>query len=117
MRALGLLTLFAVACVAADINAPQADGTTPLHLAVRDNDLAKANKLLAAGADAKVANRYGVTPLYLACENANPAIIERLLKAGADANSVSTEGETALMTVARTGIVEAAKVLLDHGAK
>ena len=78
--------------------------------------LAKVNKLLAAGADAKAANRYGVTPLYLACENANPAMIERLLKAGADANAVSTEGETALMTVARTGVVEAAKVLLDHGA-
>ncbi|MBZ5674405.1 MAG: ankyrin repeat domain-containing protein [Acidobacteriia bacterium] len=117
MRVLGSLLLLAVACVAADINAPSADGTTPLHLAVRDNDLAKVNKLLAAGADAKAANRYGVTPLYLACQNANPAIIERLLKAGVDPNSVSTEGETALMTAARTGVVEAARVLLDHGAK
>jgi uncharacterized protein len=117
MRLLGSLLLLAVGCSAADIDAPQADGTTPLHLAVRADDLAKVNQLLAAGADAKVANRYGVTPLYLACENANPAIIERLLKAGADPNATSTEGETALMTVARTGVVEAAKVLLDHGAK
>jgi len=117
MRLLGSLILLAGGCVAADINAPQADGTTPLHLAVRADDLAKVNKLLDAGADAKTANRYGVTPLYLACENANPAIIERLLKAGADPNAVSTEGETALMTVARTGVVAAAKVLLDHGAK
>ena len=75
------------------------------------------NQLLGAGADAKAANRYGVTPLYLACQNANPAMIERLLKAGADPNATTTEGETALMTVARTGVVEAAKVLLDHGAK
>jgi len=88
-----------------------------LHWAVRADDLAKVNKLLAAGADVKTANRYGVTPLFLACENANPAIIERLLKAGADVNAVSTEGETALMTVARTGVVEAAEVLLNHGAK
>src|SRR5579862_6096965 len=102
MRLLGSFLLLAAACFAADSNAPSADGTTPLHLAVLDNDLAKVNKLLAAGADAKAANRYGVTPLYLACENANPAIIERLLKAGVDANAVSTEGETALMTVART---------------
>jgi len=114
MRILGSL-LIALCCLGADVTSP--DGTTPLHFAVRDNDLAKVNKLLAAGADAKAANRYGVTPLYLACENANPAIIERLLKAGVDPNSVSTEGETALMTVARTGVVEAAKVLLDHGAK
>jgi len=115
MRALGLFSLFAVSCFAADSASP--DGTTPLHLAVRADDLAKVDKLLASGADAKAANRYGITPLYLACENANPAIIERLLKAGADPNSTSTEGETALMTVARTGVVEAAKVLLDHGAK
>jgi uncharacterized protein len=117
MRALGSLILVAVSCVAAGVNAPEADGTTPLHWAVRADDLAKVNQLLAAGADAKVANRYGVTPLYLACQNANPAMIERLLKAGADPNSLSTEGETALMTVARTGVIEAAKVLLDHGAK
>lgn len=117
MRTFIAFTLLGFSCLAADINAPQADGTTPLHLAVRADDLAKVNKLLAAGADATAANRYGVTPLYLACENANPAMIERLLKAGADANSLSTEGETALMTVARTGVVEAAKVLLDHGAK
>jgi len=111
------LTLLAFSSFAADINALEADGTTPLHWAVRADDLAKVNKLLAAGADVKAANRYGVTPLFLACQNANPAMIERLLKAGADPNSVSTEGETALMTVARTGVVEAAKVLLDHGAK
>jgi len=114
MRVLASL-LLAVTCFAADSASP--DGTTPLHLAVRADDLAKVNKLLAAGADPKAANRYGITPLYLACENANPAIIERLLKAGADPNSTSTEGETALMTVARTGVATAAKVLLDHGAK
>jgi ankyrin repeat protein len=117
MRTVGLLTLFAVSCFAADLNAPEADGTTPLHWAVRAGDLAKVNKLLAAGADPKAANRYGITPLYLACQNADPAMIERLLKAGVDPNAVTTQGETALMTVARTGVVEAAKVLLDHGAK
>jgi len=49
--------------------------------------------------------------------NANPAMIDRLLKAGADANASGPEGETSLMTVAHTGNVEAAKVLLAHGAK
>jgi len=43
-------------------------------------------------------------------------MIAKLLDAGADANAATTEGETALMTVARTGNVEAAKVLLAHGA-
>jgi len=46
----------------------------------------------------------------------NPAVLERLLKAGADANSPNTDGQTALMVVARTGNVAAAKVLLNNGA-
>lgn len=100
----------------ADVNVPQADGTTALAWAVRENNADLVDRLLRAGADAKAANRYGVSPLYLACVNGSAPMIEKLLKAGADPNSSTSEGETALMTVARTGNVEAAKVLLAHGA-
>jgi ankyrin repeat protein len=58
-----------------------------------------------------------VTPLWLASVNGNAVVIERLLKAGADANAVPPEGETLLMTAARTGKVDAVKVLLGHGAQ
>jgi ankyrin repeat protein len=94
-----------------------ADGTTPLHWAVRSDDVKGVETLLRAGADAKAGDRYGVTPLYLACVNGNAAVIEKLLAAGADPNSKDPAGETALMTAARTGKPEALKVLLDHGAK
>jgi ankyrin repeat protein len=101
----------------ADVNAPQADGTTALTWAVRSDDVEMVDLLLKAGADAKAANREGATPLYQAAENANPAMIERLLKAGADVDGrLLTTGETPLMEVARTGIVPALKVLVDHGA-
>jgi uncharacterized protein len=100
----------------ADVNAPQADGTTALHWAARQDDGEMADRLIKAGANVKAANRYGVTPLYLACVNGSAPMIAKLLDAGADANSATTEGETALMTVARTGNVDAAKVLLAHGA-
>jgi ankyrin repeat protein len=99
-----------------DVNAPEADGTTALHWAVRQDDREMADRLIKAGANVKAANRYGVTPLYLACVNGSAPMIAKLLDAGADANAATTEGETALMTVARTGNVEAAKVLLAHGA-
>ena len=46
----------------------------------------------------------------------NVAIIEKLLKAGADPDSPSADGQTALMVVARTDNVAAAKLLIDHGA-
>ena len=44
-------------------------------------------------------------------------MIEALLKAGADPNAAFGEGETPLMTAARTGSVDAVKVLLELGAK
>ncbi|SRR5579884_2370680 len=104
----------------ADVNAAEADGTTPLMWAVRQSfnkdDAGIAEMLIRAGANAKAANRYGVTPLFLACENGNAYLVEQLLKAGADANSGVTENETALMTAARAGSLEAAKILLEHGA-
>lgn len=102
---------------ATGVNTPEPDGTTPLMRAVRENNVAEIDRLLRAGADAKAASRYDVTPLSLACINGNPAVIEKLLKAGADPNTAGPEGETPLMTVARTGSVDAARVLLAHGAK
>jgi ankyrin repeat protein len=44
-------------------------------------------------------------------------MLSALLKAGADVESANDDGETALMTVARTGKVEAAKVLIKAGAR
>jgi uncharacterized protein len=96
--------------------AAEADGTTALHWAVRQDDLELVERLIKTGADVQAANRYGVTPLELAAINGNAAIIERLLMAGADANAVGADGETALMTAARGGHVDAAKILLARGA-
>lgn len=100
----------------ADVNVPEADGTTAIAWAVRQGDAKLAEELIRAGADVKAANRYGITPLYLACQNGDAAMIAKLLAAGAGANDAVTEGETALMTAAHTGNPDAIKVLLDHGA-
>jgi ankyrin repeat protein len=101
----------------ADVNAPQVDGTTALHWAVRADDLETTDLLIRAGANVSVANREGVTPLMLAATNGSTRMIEKLIKAGANPNaSLSKFGDTALMLVARTGNVEAAKTLLDNGA-
>ena len=112
---------FVVAVLACDICFPddakvKADGTTPLMLAVRDDNVELTDKLLKAGGDVKAVNRYGVTALYLAALNGNATIVDKLLKTGAGANDTANEGETALMTAARSGNVDAVKVLIKHGA-
>ena len=100
-----------------DVDAPEPDGTTALHWAVRQDRAGIAKLLLRAGADADAANRYGMTPLSLAGTNGNAEIVALLLDAGADPNRATPEGETPLMTAARTGNPEVLRLLLTHGAR
>ena len=99
----------------ADVNAPEPDGTTALHWAVQKGDVDLVSRLLRAGAKVNVTNQFGVTPMSEAAVTANPAMIDRLLAAGADVESPNGDGQTALMVVARTGQVEAARVLHQEG--
>src|SRR5262245_5939960 len=109
-------TVRALVSQSADVNARDADGTTALHWAVRDDDLETVHLLLRAGAKADVVTRNRVTPLSLAAINGSAAMIETLLQAGADPNITLSQGQTALMMAARTGKPDAVKALLTHGA-
>jgi uncharacterized protein len=120
--------LLAATCIALSIgtvirltaqgSARDADpGSTPFHEAVRQNDLAAVNALLARGADVNAPTRYGVTPLGLAALNSNTEIVRKLLDAGANANAATSGGDTALMTAARVGSVDAVTLLLSSGAR
>jgi uncharacterized protein len=105
-----------IAKKAADVNAAEADGTTPLLWAATLNDTELVARLLKAGANPNVRNQLGATPLVEAAFNANTGMIRALLDAGADANAPGADGQTALMVVARTADTGAAKLLLDKGA-
>jgi uncharacterized protein len=99
------------------VGAAEADGTTALHWAARQDDFELADRLLRSGADPNAANRYGVTPLHLAAVNGSVRMLERLLAAGANLEQPGADGETVLMTVARGGHVAAAELLLARGAE
>ncbi len=101
----------------ADPNQAAPDGSTAVHWAVHDDNLAMLNALLDAGAKPDGVTRYRIAPLTLAAQNGNAAIVERLLTAGAYPDTASDEGLTALMTAARNGSVAAVRALLKRGAQ
>jgi len=55
-------------------------------------------------------------PLSEAATVGDVRVIRDLLKAGADVDSANADGQTALMILARTSNIEAARLLISHGA-
>ena len=101
----------------ADVNAAEPDGTTPLMWAAYGGDAELVAALLEAGADAKATptstgRRQWPKPHRRRRQRSSSCCST----AAIDANAANPEGETALMSVARTGNVAAAKLLLDAGA-
>jgi ankyrin repeat protein len=101
---------------AVDVNQHTADGTTALHWAVHHGDADLVTKLLSAGANASARNDYGSTPMSEAAIRGDLKILRALLSAHADVESANADGQTALMILARTSNVEAAELLIGHGA-
>ncbi len=100
----------------ADVNVRSSDGTSALHWAVYNGNLALVRALLRAGADVNARNEYGSSPMSEAGVLGSEQLLELLLDAGADVESPTLEGQTVLMSVVRTPNVKAAELLLEHGA-
>jgi ankyrin repeat protein len=99
-----------------DVNASEPDGTTALHWAVHNGDVELVQRLIRAGANVKAVNQFGATPMSEAAVLADAALLGALLEAGASVESPNADGQTALMVVARTTRVDAARLLITHGA-
>ena len=98
-----------------NVNATEADGTTPLMRAIHGRFPEIAKTLIVAGANVAATNRYGVSSLYLASLATDPATARELLAAGADANTALPGGETVLMTAAKAGDLAIVRALLAGG--
>ncbi len=105
-----------IAKKSADVNAPEADGTTAILWAANGNDADLVSRLLKAGGNPNTRNLLGSTPLAEAVFHSNTEMVKALINAGADPNAAGPDRQTALMIVARTPNVAAAKLLLDKGA-
>jgi hypothetical protein len=97
-------------------NVRDANGFTPLMLAVVSGHLPAARALLDGGALLDARNRGGITPIMLAVINERPEVLTLLLERGADVNAQSGTGWTALTFAAWKGDADLVRVLLGHGA-
>ena len=101
----------------ADGAARDAEGNTPLHQAVY-NDQAEAVRTLLAASKAQLdaSNDAGETPLLVACGRGNLHMARMLLDAGADANRPLPDGTTPLHWAAQAGNRFLVERLLGAGA-
>jgi uncharacterized protein len=100
----------------ANVNAPQADGTTALDWATYRLDVPLVKALLKHGANPNLMNSLGSSPLDEAVEAANVKLVKMLFRARADANLANADGQTPLMLAAHIGTMQIVKLLVRHGA-
>lgn len=77
-----------------NINAPNFEGGTALHIMVMRNRLECVVALLSHEADCDITDNDGNTPLHIAIKTGNVAIIQSLIVFGANLNALNNEGHT-----------------------
>lgn len=89
-------------------------GWYPLHLALRNENKAIIRLLIDHGADVNAPRSDGWTPMLTAAYHGQPDMIALLLSKGADVNYRNSEP---LRIAIRQGMIEAARIMLERGAK
>jgi len=97
----------------ADVNVKSADGTTPLHFAVRHKGITEL--LIEKGADVNAKGWKGLTPLHEAASSGHKEIAEQLIAKGADVHALDDNERNSLFYAARGGHKEAAELLIEKG--
>ncbi|XP_077936065.1 85/88 kDa calcium-independent phospholipase A2 isoform X4 [Gasterosteus aculeatus] len=105
--------------VQSQINARDAAGQTPLHLACERGDVACVRQLLEESqARTDIRDQRGETPMHCAAKQDAPAVIQVMCsRLCSGVNELNNNGETPLHVACRLGRVESVKALLGGGAK
>lgn len=98
------------------VDARDADGNTPLLLAVREHRSAAVELLLDAGASLRIQDTDGLTPLHIAVRGGDTDMTVLLLDHKADILARDNQGWTPLQWAIAADHLDTAKALLDRGA-
>lgn len=93
-----------------------ATGDAPVHMVVKQHDIAWLGFLLQAGADANARDRDGNTPLLLAAAGRWNEGVTVLIAIRADVDRRNNGGETALIKAVAANDLADTRALLDAGA-
>jgi ankyrin repeat protein len=93
------------------------DGSTPLHFAAFQGQVASLEWLVGQGADVHAKRGNGTTPLHDAAQQGQVVSLEWLVGQGADVHAKSKTGHTPLHVAAKEGQVASLEWLVGHGAR
>ena len=100
----------------ADLDSPNSDGHTPLHVAVMKLDFSTVDLLINGGASLDAQNKWGRTPLWYASKKRSEHLIKLLVEAGADINLADERGLSPLAMAVPWCGVELVRWLVENGA-
>lgn len=95
-----------------DVNAPGADGQTPLLIATRQRDRELIARLLGLGASVDVADADGHTPLSFAAAEGDISLLQEFVARSLRPNAAAEDGRSALHQAIAAQKYEAAVILL-----
>ncbi|PVH78848.1 ankyrin, partial [Cadophora sp. DSE1049] len=100
-----------------NVNRVFPDGNTCLAAAAKGNQVTIAKQLLDMGADVNLpVGRKVLTPLHIAAGEGHANMVAVLLSAGASTQAQSDSKSTPFYRAARSGNIEAIKLLLEKGS-
>jgi ankyrin repeat protein len=99
------------------INGKHEESATPLHIAVRQSDLALLRLLLQKGANSGIRDDEGQTPLESACHRGDEAVVRLLLDKGAKPAPRSHDFDLLLHIAVKGRNQALVQLLLDMGAR
>ncbi len=98
-----------------DVNARDAQGSTPLHMAAVMGSAEVARLLITAGANLEARNDVG-TPLHVAVSYGQMEVVRLLIEAGASVNAQDQTGRTPLHEAVSIGKADIVSLVLERGA-